>query len=99
MVKQVVVSYKIRSHSMQLHRFVLSRSVLQRRLGSSFSPEAGAPFCWRPRSENIFPLRRAGRGSQLKLGASWGISSREGESSVRAARAEFEMGEAARLPF
>jgi hypothetical protein len=43
-VKQVVVSNEIRTHSMQHSSVVLCRSVLQRRLGSSFSPEAGAPF-------------------------------------------------------
>ena len=66
MVKQVVVSNEIRTHSMQHSSVVLSRSVLQRRLGSSFSPEAGALFCRRLRSEHILALRRAGSGSQLK---------------------------------
>jgi hypothetical protein len=42
-VKQVVVSNEIRMHSMQ-HSSVLSRFVSLRRLGPSFSPEAGAAF-------------------------------------------------------
>ena len=44
MVKQVVVLNETRTHSMQHSSVVLSRSVLMRRLGPSFSPEAGATF-------------------------------------------------------
>ena len=44
MVKQVVVSNETRTHSMHYSSVVLSRSVLLRRLGPSFSPEAGAAF-------------------------------------------------------
>ncbi len=43
MVKQVLVSNETRTHSMQHSSVLLSRSVLLRCQGSSFSPEAG-PF-------------------------------------------------------
>jgi hypothetical protein len=43
-VKQVVVSNETRTHCMQHSSVVLRRSVSLRRLGSSFSPEAGARF-------------------------------------------------------
>jgi hypothetical protein len=43
-VKQVVVSNETRTHSMHHSSVVLSRSVSLRRLGPSFSPEAGAAF-------------------------------------------------------
>jgi hypothetical protein len=46
-VKQVVVSHETRTHSMQHSSVVLSRSSSLRRLGPSFSPEAGANFFWR----------------------------------------------------
>jgi hypothetical protein len=72
-VKQVVVSNETRTHSMHHSSVVLSRSVSLRRLGPSFSPEAGAAFF-------------ADQGSLLsikKMCANSGISSREGESSVR----------------
>ena len=52
MVKQVVVSNETRTHSMHQSSVVLSRSVSMRRLGPSFSPEAGAAFC-RPRESAL----------------------------------------------
>jgi hypothetical protein len=53
-VKQVVVSNENAIAQHAASSIVLSRSVLQRRLGSSFSPEAGALFFWRPGGEHIF---------------------------------------------
>ena len=44
MERQIAVSNETRTHSMQHSLVVLSRSVLLRRLGPSFSPEAGAIF-------------------------------------------------------
>jgi hypothetical protein len=43
-VKQAVVSNETRTRSMHHSSVVLSRSVSLRRLGPSFSPEAGAAF-------------------------------------------------------
>jgi hypothetical protein len=61
--------------------------------GSSFSPEAGAPFLPAPGQRTHLSLRRAGRSSQLKkMCASWGISSREGESSVRGSARQIRNG-------
>jgi hypothetical protein len=87
-VKQVVVSNEIRTHSMQHSSVVLCRSVLQRRLGSSFSPEAGAPFfAGACAASASFSAQSGQRLSIKKLCTSWGISSREGESSLRRQRA------------
>jgi len=79
-VKQVVVSNETHTHSMQHSSVVLSRSVLLRRLGPSFSPEAGATFFCRLKESAL----------NEEMCAKSGISSREGESSVRSsARAQF----------
>jgi hypothetical protein len=43
-VKQILVSIETRTHSMQHSSVLLSRSVLLRRLGSSFSSRSWALF-------------------------------------------------------
>ena len=71
MTKQIVVSIEIRTHSMQHSSVVLNRSVLLRRLGPSFSPEAGAPFLLAlaeaPRTDRSTSLEAAGTFNWLNL--------------------------------
>jgi hypothetical protein len=57
-VKQVVVSKRHTHAQHAASSIALSRSVLLRRLGSSFSPEAGAPFFAGARAANTsFPAQ------------------------------------------
>jgi hypothetical protein len=61
--------------------------------GSSFSPEAGAPFFAGARAATLLSLRRAGSQFSIKkMCANWGISSRKGESSVRGSARQIRNG-------